>query len=106
MTGEASGSTRDVAVTPEAAVGHGEAQAPGGRIKSGERLSSSRRAWERWFGADLHRYSGTSRWLTREVDRKNNRYRERITAPDGEVVRDVDEPLSEHRGHGADQLRP
>ena len=32
------------------------------------------------------------------VDRKNDRYRERITTPDGEVVRDVDEPLSEHRG--------
>ena len=38
----------------------------------------------------------------RIIDRKNNYYRERVVNADtGEVVRDVEQPLSEHRGHGS-----
>jgi hypothetical protein len=38
----------------------------------------------------------------RIFDRKNNRYRELVVNSDtGEVVRDVEQPLSEHRGHGS-----
>jgi DNA-directed RNA polymerase subunit RPC12/RpoP len=43
------------------------------------------------------------RWMTlrRLFDRRRNRYVERIEDPEtGEVIRDVDEPLSDHRGHG------
>jgi len=100
----ACGSTRrDIVVMPLAAVGHGEAHVSG-NAKSDERVISGgrrRRALERWFGETFHRDSGTWRRLTRMVDRKNDRYRERITTRDGEVVRDVDEPLSEHRCRGA-----
>lgn len=45
-----------------------------------------------------------SRWMSlrRLIDRRRNRYVERIADPEtGEVVRDVDEPLSEHRGRGS-----
>ena len=94
---------RDLGVTPITAVAHVEAHVRG-TIKSDERLLSGgrrRRALERWFGDTFHRDSGTWRRLTQTVDRKNDRYRKQIMASDGKVVLDVDEPLSEHRGHGA-----
>lgn len=43
------------------------------------------------------------RWvqLRRVIDRRNNRYQEKIEDPEtGEVLRDVDEPLSDHIGRG------
>jgi hypothetical protein len=41
------------------------------------------------------------------IDREKGRYRERITDEAGNLVRPVvDEPLSEHRGHGAAKRRP
>ena len=57
-------------------------------------------------GDDFHRNSGRWRHLWRLIDRRNDRYVERITEQDGTVVRDVDSALSEHRGHGTDQPRP
>jgi hypothetical protein len=40
--------------------------------------------------------------LRRIIDRRNNRYQELVVDPQtGETVREVDEPLSEHRGHGS-----
>jgi len=53
------------------------------------------------FGDELHRKTG--KWYRRVmiIDRRKNRYRERIEDPEtGVVSRDVDEPLDEHRGHG------
>jgi hypothetical protein len=53
------------------------------------------------YGDSLHTLTG--RWMHREmtVDRENDRYTERIVDPEsGEVIRDVDERLSDHRGHG------
>jgi len=36
------------------------------------------------------------------IDRPNDRYRKKLVDPDtGEVIMDVDKPLSEHQGHGA-----
>jgi hypothetical protein len=54
------------------------------------------------YGDSLHRLSG--KWNRREmtVDRENDRYTERvIDGETGEVIHDVDEPLSDHRGHGS-----
>ena len=40
------------------------------------------------------------------VDRENDRYRKKVTVVDtGEVLRQVDYPLSEHRGHGSGKRR-
>jgi hypothetical protein len=53
------------------------------------------------YGHDLHRKTG--KWNEREmtVDRDGNRYTERITDLEtGDAIRDVDEPLDQHRGHG------
>jgi hypothetical protein len=52
-------------------------------------------------GANLQRSTG--RWMERDlvVDRKNDRYIERVVDPKtGEVIHVCEEPLSEHRGHG------
>ena len=57
---------------------------------------------EEKVGDDYWRKGG--RWMTfrRLIDRRRNRYVERIEDPEtGEVIKDVDEPLSEHRGHGS-----
>lgn len=43
-------------------------------------------------------------WMRRVqiIDRRGNRYVKRVEDPEtGEVVRNVDEPLTEHRGYGS-----
>lgn len=53
-------------------------------------------------GDDFHRKTGKWNSLERTINRRNDRYRERIVDPStGEVLRDVDEPLSHHVGHGS-----
>jgi DNA-directed RNA polymerase subunit RPC12/RpoP len=55
-------------------------------------------------GDDLHRDSGRWMKLTRRVDRTREPawYSERIVDPEtDEVLREVDEPLSEHQGRGS-----
>jgi hypothetical protein len=57
---------------------------------------------EQIAGEDLHR--GTGRWYQkrRVIDRENDRYVEHISDPaTGEIIRDVDERLTEHRDHGS-----
>jgi len=61
---------------------------------------------EQTSGDDYHRDSAEWRRVTRVIDRERNRYTERITDAAGNIVRDVDEPLSEHRGRGAAKRRP
>ncbi|MCA9216800.1 MAG: DUF2934 domain-containing protein [Planctomycetales bacterium] len=52
-------------------------------------------------GDSLFRKTGEWHKLVRIIDRANDRYYEFITNADGEVVRHVDEPLSEHYGRGS-----
>jgi hypothetical protein len=62
----------------------------------------SRPVLESVSGDDLTVSTGA--WVHRErtIDRSGGRYRERIVDPwTGEVIRDVDEPLHDHRGHGS-----
>jgi predicted nucleic acid-binding Zn-ribbon protein len=56
-------------------------------------------------GEDLHRDSATCSKIERVIDRENDRYRERIVDAEGNIVREVDEPLSEHRGRGSAKPR-
>ena len=71
------------------------------------------------------RHAGNSRWFFQErsessyfhrdaewhrlfrlIDRQNDRYAEVITRrTTGEILREVEEPLSSHRGHGSAKLR-
>lgn len=42
--------------------------------------------------------------VDQSIDRKNDRYRKRVTVVDtGEVLRKADCPLSKHTGHGSDK---
>ena len=53
-------------------------------------------------GDDQHKATGRWNVLSRRIDRRRNRYRERIVDGEtGEVIRDVDEPLTDHSGHGS-----
>jgi hypothetical protein len=59
------------------------------------------------YGDDLYRKTGKWNELERTIDRANDRYREKITDPEtGDVIRDLDEPLSKHRGRGDAKRRP
>jgi len=53
-------------------------------------------------GDDLHRKTGHWNMLERDIDRENDQYHERIVEPQtGEVLRAVDEPLSQHQKRGS-----
>ena len=53
-------------------------------------------------GDDLHRKTGHWNKLERDIDRENDQYHERIVEPQtGEVLREVDEPLSQHQKRGS-----
>jgi len=59
---------------------------------------------EQTVGDDLHRKTGRWMKLRRVVDRLTGWYSEAVTDPEsGEVVHRCDEPLGDHRGHGADK---
>jgi predicted RNA-binding Zn-ribbon protein involved in translation (DUF1610 family) len=50
-----------------------------------------------------HSVTGHLVRVAQTIDRRNNRYREKVTDVEtGEVTREVDHPLSEHTGHGSD----
>jgi hypothetical protein len=64
---------------------------------------------EQRVGDDLHRASGTWSKVRRVIDRVvpgQYRYIEHVIDHKGTVVRDIDVPLSEHRGHGDDTSQP
>jgi hypothetical protein len=49
----------------------------------------------------LFRLTGRIHLIDRTIDRVRDRYRERIVdAETGEIIREVDEPLSRHQGRG------
>jgi hypothetical protein len=57
-------------------------------------------------GDDLERETG--KWMRKQriIDHSGDRYKEHIVDPEsGRVVRDVDEPLSAHRGHGSAKFK-
>lgn len=56
-------------------------------------------------GEELHRDSGQRRRIERVIDREHDRHTERITDEAGDVVWELDEPLSQHRGYGAAKRR-
>jgi len=71
---------------------------------SGKRGSSKGRRpiLEFKSGDSLHHAS--ARWMVLEqtVDRENNRYRKRVVdSQTGEILRDVDHPLTDHQGYGS-----
>ncbi len=53
------------------------------------------------MGEDYYKKAGEWRPILRIIDRKNNRYEEKIVRNNGDVVRYVKEKLTEHQGHGS-----
>jgi len=59
-----------------------------------------RPSFETVSGDSFHHATGSWNKLSRTIDRRNNQYKEHVVDENGRVVRDVEEPLSEHQGHG------
>lgn len=72
------------------------------KIKEGGR---GRPVLELRQGEDRHRDSGQWNTIYRLIDRRRNRYEERVVGPDAVVVRDISVALDDHRGHGSDRSR-
>ena len=56
-------------------------------------------------GWELRKSSGELVRKCRLIDRESDRYRERIATRDGRIIREIDERLSAHRGHGSAKFR-
>ena len=73
----------------------------------GRHATGGRPFIEQKVGDDLHRKSGRWMMLERVIDRAKNWYREVVTDREtGKIVHQCDEPLSDHRGHGAAKKTP
>lgn len=71
-------------------------------LKAKEAGATGKPALEMVSGDDLFRKTDSWRKLERVIDRKNDRYYEKITDPEaGEVIRHCEEPLSHHIGRGS-----
>lgn len=71
------------------------------RVKQWEGEKKGKPDKEIRSGDDLHRKTGDWNKLRREIDRTNDRYFEHIEDQEGNVIRHVEEPLSQHHGHGS-----
>lgn len=71
------------------------------KFMSKEKMTSKKRLVEGFASGDVHRASGVKNWRSLMVNRASDEYHEVITSPDGEIIREVHEALSEHQGHGS-----
>jgi hypothetical protein len=72
-----------------------------------KRPGNKKPIYESVSGDDLHRVTGQWNKLTREINREHNRYKEVIVNPEtGEVLRQCDEPLTEHTDRGSAKPKP
>lgn len=87
----------------------GEMPPPHSSLKARGRHAGT--GWNKWFiksftGADWSHSLQRFVEKIRILDRDNNRYVEKVVDPEtGEVLRDVEEPLSEHQGRGSAKPR-
>ncbi len=70
-----------------------------------KRPGSKKPIAEGFTGRELRKSVGDFVDKERLIDRENDRYREKVVTDSGEVIRDVDEPLSEHRDHGSAKFK-
>ena len=71
-----------------------------------KRPGSKKPITEGFTGRDLRKSVGDFVDKEQRFDRgKDRRYREKIVTDSGEVIRDVDEPLSEHRNRGSAKFK-
>lgn len=89
----------------------GEMPPPHSSLKAKGRHAGAAGRRRKWFietfsGSELSRSLQRFMHKVRIIDRDNDRYLEKVVDPEtGEVLRDVDEPLSEHQGRGSAKKR-
>ncbi len=67
---------------------------------------SKKKAAEHFIlGAEIRRSTGEFVEKIRHIDRENDHYFEKVTDEAGVVLHHVDEPLSEHWGHGSAKFK-
>lgn len=78
-----------------------------GRAYAGRMSKRKGFMWEASAGAELSKRLGRLVKKSRLIDKVADRYAERVVDPvTGQVLRDVDHPLSEHAGRGAAKPKP
>ncbi len=82
-----------------------EAKAQVGLGFKHKRPGSKKPIAEGFTGRELRKSVGDFVDKERLIDRENDRYREKVVTDSGEVIRDVDEPLSEHTDRGSAKLK-
>jgi DNA-directed RNA polymerase subunit RPC12/RpoP len=78
-----------------------------GKARSGEAGKPGGKPWLTTMSEPSWSHA-RQKWMHREKteNRRDNRYTEVVKDPDtGETIHEVDEPLTDHRGHGAAQRK-
>ena len=77
-----------------------------GKIKDPNLPSRKKVRAEFYQGYEKSEALGKDVRKTRDIDRCNNLYHEKVEDPEtGEIVHECTEPLSNHRGHGNDKKK-
>ena len=70
-----------------------------------KRPGTKRPIVEGFVGRELRVSRGDYVSKERLIDRGNDQYRELIVSDEGEVIRDIDGPLSKHQGRGSAKFK-
>ncbi|MCR9221072.1 MAG: hypothetical protein NXI21_12680 [Alphaproteobacteria bacterium] len=71
------------------------------KLKDPARSGKRKFKLEGFVGSEPRKSKDDFVYKERHIDRESDRYRELVRDEDGTVIRDVDEPLSEHIGRGS-----
>jgi hypothetical protein len=77
-----------------------------GKVIDGALPSKQKIRREFFNGSEKRKSHGDYVYKVRYIDRDANRYHELVRKESGEIIRDVDEPLTDHVGHGSVKLKP
>jgi hypothetical protein len=75
------------------------------QVRDGNLSSKKRLRRDIFSGAEQRKSHGDFVQKERVIDKDTNRYRKLIRIESGEIIHDVDEPLTDHFGHGSAKLK-
>jgi hypothetical protein len=76
------------------------------KFRDGTLPSKDKLRRDTFIGSELRKSLGDFVHKERTIDRDANRYHELVREESGEITHQVDEPLSDHSGHGSAKLKP
>ncbi|MBP2297091.1 hypothetical protein [Azospirillum rugosum] len=76
-----------------------------GKVKDDSFPSKKKVRRDFFYGSDERKSKGDYVYKEREIDKDNNRYRELVREESGEVIRDIEQPLTDHTGHGSAKFK-